>query len=87
VVHHPQNLEIFAARRTGDNKLIVHKALSLPTIGARYNSSGEQFLENWLVFSSDQRSFHLGKGTFGSESRINTYVIYQMLGAIASHHL
>ena len=59
LVHHPQNLEIFAARRTGDNKLIAHKARFLPTIGARYNSSGEQFLENWLVFSSDRRSFHL----------------------------
>jgi hypothetical protein len=87
VVHHPQNLEIFAARRTGDNKLIAHKARFLPTIGARYNSSGEQFLENWLDFSSDRRSFHLRKGTFCSESRNNTDVIYQMLGAITSHHL
>jgi hypothetical protein len=87
VVHHPQNLEIFAARRTGDNKLIVHGAVFLPTIRARYNSSGKQFLEKWLVFSSDQRSFHLGKGTFGSESQTNTCVKYQMLRAIASHHL
>jgi len=59
LVHHPQNLENFAARRTGDDKLIVHEAVFHPAIGARYNSSGEQFLEKWLVFSSDHTSFHL----------------------------
>ena len=41
LVHHPQNREIFAARRTGGNKLIVHKAFFLPDLTARYNSSGE----------------------------------------------
>jgi len=38
LVHHPQDFEIFAARRTGGNKLIVHKAFFLPDFSARYNS-------------------------------------------------
>jgi hypothetical protein len=59
LVHHPQNLEIFAARRTGGDKLIVHEAVFHPTIGARYNSSGRQFPEKWLVFSSDHPTLHL----------------------------
>jgi hypothetical protein len=41
VVHHPENNEIFAALRTGGNKLIVHKALFLRDFSARDNSSGE----------------------------------------------
>jgi hypothetical protein len=45
LVHHPENREIFAALRTGGNKLIVHKALFLADFSARYNSSGERFLE------------------------------------------
>jgi hypothetical protein len=41
LVHHPQNREIFCARRARSNKLIVHKAFFLPGLRARYNSSGE----------------------------------------------
>jgi len=41
LVHHPQNREIFSARRTRGNKFIVHKAFFLPDLPARYNSSGE----------------------------------------------
>jgi len=41
LVHHPQNREIFAARFTGGNKLIVHKTLFFPDFSARQNSSAE----------------------------------------------
>ena len=54
LVDHPENREIFATLHTGGNKLIVHKVFFLPVVSARDNSSGELFLEKYLVFKDSR---------------------------------